>query len=129
MQNWGPHGILAIEFQRDSAYWRVIEILHFCFTPIMGAVRWNRVYHQKREEIKCCATSEAGELAAALDPVLDLAQISGNSRDLRLHTFVFICSLLEPLHSIHQMLNLHYYCGGSRNTNLNCRRMHYSNCR
>lgn len=101
MQNWAPHGVLAIEFQRDGAYWRVIEVLHFCFTPIMGAIRWNRVYHQKREEIKCCGTSQAVELAAAFDPVLGLAQISGNSRHLLLHTFVFHLFLVRasPLHT------------------------------
>lgn len=74
---------------------------HFCFTPIAGAVRWNRVYHQKREEIKCCGTSKAGKLAVALDPGLDLAQISGNSRDLLLRTFVFHLFLVRasPLHT------------------------------
>lgn len=82
-----------MESDRDS--------FHFCFTPIAGAVRWNRVYHQKREGIKCCGTSKTGKLAAALDPVLDLAQIPGNSRDLLLRTFVFHVFLVRasPLHT------------------------------
>lgn len=67
----------------------------------MGAVRWNTVYYQKREETKCCGTSKAGKLAAALDPLLDLAQISGNSRDRLLRTFVFHLFLVRasPLHT------------------------------
>lgn len=67
----------------------------------MGDVRWNRFCSQKEEEIQCMELQKQERLAAAFDPALDLAQISGNSTDLLLYTFVFHVFLFRafPLHT------------------------------
>lgn len=53
----------------------------------MGAVRWNRVYRQERRDTMLW--NFKGRFVAALDLALDLAQISGNGRDISIYTLGF----------------------------------------
>lgn len=64
-------------------------------------------------------------LAAALDPALDLAQVSGNSAELLLYSWGFICSLLGPFHFMQQMLNVPYYCACTGSAHGERGRMYY----
>lgn len=67
----------------------------------MGDVRWNRFCSPKKEEMNHVELQKQERLAAAFDPMLDLAQISGNSHDVWLYTFVFQVFLFRafPLHT------------------------------
>ena len=67
VQNWVPCGLPAVELQRVSEIWRVAESLHFCFTPIMGDVRWNRFCSPKKEEMNHVELQKQERLAAAFD--------------------------------------------------------------
>lgn len=61
-------------------------IPHFCFTPIVGAVRRNGVYCQEKQRQNAVELQKHEQLAAAFDPALELADTSGNSSCLLLYT-------------------------------------------
>lgn len=40
----GPYVEFLLQNFKESEFYIVVEILHFCFTHIMGVIRWNRIY-------------------------------------------------------------------------------------
>lgn len=115
--------------KRWSEICKTMMIPHFCFTPIVEAVRRYGIYWQEREETKCCGGSKHEQLATVSGRALELADSSGNSSCLLLYTVGFHL-LFDRVFQLHnQMLDLYYHCVGSSNTILRLKRMYYSTCR